>query len=123
MLGYVTLIFCCQLVGELFVTALGIPVPGPVVGMALLFAGLLVRGAIPDDLGATADTLITNLSLLFVPAGVGVMLHVRLIGRDWLPISVALVVSTALTVAVTAWLMVRLSPRPNGGAEAKGDAR
>lgn len=123
MLGYVTLIFCCQLVGELFVTALGIPVPGPVVGMALLFAGLLVRGAIPDDLGATADTLITNLSLLFVPAGVGVMLHVRLIGRDWLPISVALVVSTALTVAVTAWLMVRLSPRSNNDAEAKGGAR
>lgn len=123
MLGYVTLIFCCQLVGELFVTALGIPVPGPVVGMALLFAGLLVRGAIPDDLGATADTLITNLSLLFVPAGVGVMLHVRLIGRDWLPISVALVVSTALTVAVTAWLMVRLSPRSNNDSEAKGGAR
>jgi holin-like protein len=111
MLGYLTVIFCCQLVGELFVSALQLPVPGPVVGMALLFAGLLIYGSIPDDLGATANLLITNLSLLFIPAGVGVMLHVRLIGRDWLPISVALLVSTALTIAVTAAVMVWLAPR------------
>jgi putative effector of murein hydrolase LrgA (UPF0299 family) len=47
MLGYLTLIFCCQLLGELVVTALGLPVPGPVLGMALLFAGLLAYGSIP----------------------------------------------------------------------------
>lgn len=117
MLTYLTLIFCCQLLGELFVGALGLPVPGPVVGMALLFAGLLLRGAVPDDLGAVADALIGHLSLLFVPAGVGVMLHARLIGRDLVPISVALVASTLLTVAVTAAVMVALAPRT-----AKADA-
>ena len=124
MLFYLTLIFCCQLLGELFVTVLGLPFPGPVGGMVLLFVGLLVRGGIPDDLGASADALIGNLSLLFVPAGVGVMLHARLIGHDWLPISVALVLSTALTIAVTAALMLWLTrrtaapaaePRPEGG--------
>ena len=47
MLAYLTLIFCCQLAGELAVTALGLPVPGSVDGMAQLFAGLLIRGAIP----------------------------------------------------------------------------
>lgn len=46
MLGYLTLIFCRQLAGEPAVTALGLPVPGPVAGMALLFAGLLVHGAL-----------------------------------------------------------------------------
>ena len=124
MLGYLTTIFCCQLIGELFVTVLQIPVPGPVVGMALLFLGLLVHGSIPEDLGATANVLIGNLSLLFVPAGVGVMLHVQLLGRDWLPISVALVVSTALTIAVTGGLMVWLAPhRPEaaGGEGAGGE--
>lgn len=109
MLFHLTLIICCQLAGELFVTALALPFPGPVAGMVLLFAGLLARGAIPDDLAATADALLGNLSLLFVPAGVGVMLHAKLIGNDWLPISVSLVVSTALTIAVTAWMMVRLT--------------
>lgn len=110
MLFYLTLIFCCQLVGELFIAATGLPVPGPVVGMALLFIGLLLRGAVPDGLGSVADTLISNLSLLFVPAGVGVMLHIGLIGAELLPISLALVVSTLLTIAVTAAVMVWLAP-------------
>ena len=111
MLAYLTVIFCCQFVGELIVTAVQLPVPGPVVGMTLLFVGLLVRGSIPEDLAATADALIGNLSLLFVPAGVGVMLHANLVGRDWFPISVALVVSTTLTIVVTALIMAWLRPR------------
>ena len=81
-----------------------------------------IHGSIPVDLGATANALITNLSLLFVPAGVGVMLHAKLIGRDWLPISVALVASTVLTIGVTAAVMSWLAPRPaasdaTGGGE------
>lgn len=118
MLFYLTLIFCCQLIGELIIAASGVPVPGPVVGMALLFTGLLVRGSIPKELGAVADTLITHLSLLFVPAGVGVMLHAKLIGSELVPISVALVVSTVLTIAVTGALMARLRPRPADGQDA-----
>ena len=101
----------CQLIGEVVVAATGLPVPGPVVGMAILFCGLLVRGNIPDGLAATADTLLTHLSLLFVPAGVGVMLHVELIGAEILPITVSLVASTLLTIAVTALLMRLLSRR------------
>ncbi len=118
MLIYLTLIFCCQLIGELLVTATGLPVPGPVVGMVLLFVGLLVHGALPKDLGAVADALITHLSLLFVPAGVGIMVHAQLIGDELLPISVALVASTLLTIAVTGGLMAWLGPRE---AAAGGD--
>ncbi len=110
MLTFLTIIFSCQLIGELLVSATGLPLPGPVVGMAILFTGLLLKGHIPDELGKTADALIENLALLFIPAGVGVMMHVQLIGRDWLPISVALVTSTALTIIVTAWMMAWLSP-------------
>lgn len=112
MLGYVTLIFACQLAGELTVVAIGLPLPGPVVGMALLFLGLSVKGSVPEDLGKVGDTLLNHLSLLFVPAGVGVMAHGALLGRDWLSLSVALVVSTVLTIAVTGLLMARLSPSP-----------
>jgi holin-like protein len=122
MLAYLTLIFSLQLVGEVFVVATGLPVPGPVVGMALLFAGLLVHGGIPDSLGGVADALITNLSLLFVPAGVGVMLHARLIANEMVPLSVALVVSTLLAIAVTAALMAWLGPRSAGAAtDARGN--
>lgn len=124
MLGYLTLIFCCQLVGELIVAATGLPFPGPVIGMILLLAGLIISGSIPEDLMAVGDTLLANLSLLFVPAGVGVMLHGSLLGRDWLPISIALVGSTAITIVVTGLLMARLSPAepPPHGTEDEGDA-
>jgi putative effector of murein hydrolase LrgA (UPF0299 family) len=111
MLFYLTLLLCCQLVGELFVVATDLPIPGPVIGMALLFAGLLVSGRIPDGLATFADALLGNLSLLFVPAGVGIIVHFALIGTDALAISVALVVSTLLTIAVTAWCMLFFTRR------------
>lgn len=114
MLGYLTVIFCCQLLGELITTAAGLPVPGPVCGMAILLIGLVIKGTIPPELAAISGALLDNLSLLFIPAGVGVMLHTSLLSRDWLPISVALIASTALTIAVTAVVMSRLTPmRPD----------
>jgi holin-like protein len=119
MLNALTLILCCQLAGELLVTATGVPVPGPVCGMVLMFAGLVMRGGIPEDIAHAADVLLGNLSLLFVPAGVGVMLHLQLMEAEILPLSVALVVSTLLTVSVTAFLMQWLS-RSSGPGEDGG---
>ncbi|NRG18091.1 CidA/LrgA family protein [Rhizobiales bacterium] len=120
MLGALTLIFSCQLAGELLVAVSGLPVPGPVVGMVLLLGGLIVRGDIPEPLADVGGALLSNLALLFVPAGVGVMLHVALIGREALPITVALVVSTAATVAVTALVMNALQRSEPGGEESDG---
>lgn len=120
MLNYLTFIFCCQLAGEFLIGAIGLPVPGPVIGMVLLFLFLLPKGHIPEDLSSVADGLLNHLALLFVPAGVGIMLHFKLLGEDMFAISIALLVSTILTVIVTALLMRRLSKLP---AEAReGDA-
>lgn len=102
---WITFILVCQLVGELTARSLAIPIPGPVVGMVLLFVFLVIKGSVPETLGKVADALLSNLSLLFVPAGVGVMLHFQLLGKEWLPLGVALISSTVLTVAVTALLM------------------
>ncbi len=111
MLEYFTLILVCQLIGEFAVTTMDIPFPGPVVGMALLFVFLLLRGKVPEQLGHVASALLNNLSLLFVPAGVGVMVHFGLLSTDMWSISVALVASTLLTVVVTALVMVFLNKR------------
>lgn len=108
MIGALTLILGCQLAGELAAKSTGVSVPGPVIGMALLFAILAARGGVPDSLARAADGLLGNMQLLFVPAGVGVMLHFGLLGDDWLPIAAALVVSTLLTIAVTARTMAWL---------------
>jgi holin-like protein len=91
-----------QLVGEVISQMFKLPVPGPVVGMALLFLLLLFPSNLSERLRETAQRILQHLSLLFVPAGVGVMLHARRISDEWLAISVALIVSTVLTVAATA---------------------
>lgn len=109
MLESLAVLLFCQLIGELIVVALQIPVPGPVVGMAILFFGLMVRGNIPEELAQTANGILGQLSLLFVPAGVGVMTHLSLLGKQWLPLSVSLVVSTLLTIAVTGLMMQQLA--------------
>ena len=109
MIFYLTLILSCQLAGELVTVALDLPVPGPVMGMVILFVGLLMNGGIPKPLALVGDTFLSNLSLLFVPAGVGVMLHVALIGEQVLAITLALVVSTLVTIAVTAVIMLHLT--------------
>lgn len=108
MIASVTLLLVCQLIGEVVVRGLGLPLPGPVLGMALLFAGLLLRGGVPEPLQTTSRALLDNLSLLFVPAGVGVMLYLPLVAEEWLPLGAALLGSTLLTVAVTALLLSRL---------------
>jgi holin-like protein len=110
MLGAITLLLVYQLAGEVLVQLTGLPVPGPVVGMLLLFVTLLVRGRAPELLRDTSQQLLSHLSLLFVPAGVGVMLHFGRLGAEWLALAVALVASTVLTIAATA-LVMRLLQR------------
>jgi putative effector of murein hydrolase LrgA (UPF0299 family) len=110
MLGFFIILLACQLAGEVLVIATGLPLPGPVVGMAVLFAGLLL-GGIPKGLDQMADALLSHLSLLFVPAGVGVMLHARLIGAELLPIAGSVIISTMITIVVTAWTMQLLGRR------------
>lgn len=113
----------CQLAGEVLARAGNLPVPGPVLGLGLLLVALALWtrpmgsrqvGRRPfKDLEQVSNGLLSHLSLLFVPAGVGVMVHVQRIKADWLPLLVALVVSTVLTIAVTA-LVFRLVERAVG---------
>lgn len=113
MIGYFTLILVCQLLGELIAGTLSLSVPGPVIGMVLLLVLLLIRGDVPTKLGETADGLLRAMSLLFVPAGAGVMMHFRLLGEALLPLSAALVISTASTIIVTALMMRWMNKAPD----------
>lgn len=87
------------------------PVPGPVAGMVIMLGVLGLLRRVPQDLGAIAQTLLGHLSLLFVPAAVGVMLHFRLIGGEWAAMSVAVLVSTLVGIAVTGAVMMVLGRR------------
>ena len=70
-------------------------------------------------MSSVAGALLNNLSLLFVPAGVGVMVHFELLGDDAWPLSVALVVSTVLTIVITALVMLLLNRKTGVAREPK----
>lgn len=103
-----------QALGEAISFALGAPIPGPVIGMALLLGYLMLQDDAASRLRPVSVELLRHLSLLFVPAGVGLMLHASRLASEWLPIFVALVASTALAIAVTA-LVIEWTRRRLGG--------
>lgn len=124
MLRALTILLLYQLVGEIIGRSLGLPIPGPVLGMLLLFITLLIRGEAPLKLRQTSRTLLSHLALLFVPAGVGVMTHLALLRDEWLPIVVTLIVATYVTLVATALtmkLLLRLTgPRTDQGGNQYG---
>ncbi len=117
MLRAFAILLLFQCFGEGLSFALQLPVPGPVIGMLLLFGFLVLRPAAVEAVESTAFELLRHLSLLFVPAGVGIMVLANKIRGEWLAIGVAVVVSTMLTIAVTALVtraLMRLQQRRTG---------
>jgi holin-like protein len=133
MIRALALLLSCQLAGEILTRALGLAVPGPVIGLALLAVLAIVHARIvgaeisaieKTDLGVTASALLGSLGLLFVPAGVGIVQQLPLISAYALPIFVALLVSTVLTLIVTVHVFIFVkraitrgaSPAVDGGS-------
>lgn len=107
MLRALVVLMVCQLLGELVSRGFSLPVPGPVMGLLILALGLgllrLVKINIIDfkPLEATSDRILSFLGLLFVPAGVGVVQQLSLLGDYGLAIVATLVLSTVATLLVT----------------------
>jgi putative effector of murein hydrolase LrgA (UPF0299 family) len=110
MIASLSLILLCQLAGEAFVRGLGLPMPGPVIGLMILLALLLVRDRFAllargplqgDGVESASRGLLANLSLLFVPAGVGVVQKVDLIVDHGIAFLGVLVISVLITLLVT----------------------
>jgi holin-like protein len=110
MIASLTLILLCQLVGEVVVRGLGVPVPGPVLGLALLLLLLLTRDRVQavargplehDAVESASRGLLAHLSLLFVPAGVGVVQKLDLLAAHGAMITIILAVSVVVTLLAT----------------------
>ena len=102
-------ILSCQLAGEATVRALGLPLPGPVLGMVLMVLALRLSPRLMALVTPLARGLLANLSLLFVPAGTGIVIYGERIAAEWLPLLVALFLSTFLALAVTALVLKALT--------------
>lgn len=123
MIGAIALLLACQLLGEGLHLALGVPVPGAVIGMLLLIGWLgLVRRERPT-LEAVTGWLTAHLSVMFVPAAVGIVEQGEMLRRFGLGLVVATAASTILTLIVTVAVfrlaLRRFAPEP---AEGEGAA-
>lgn len=109
-----------QLAGEVVVRSLDLTVPGPVMGMVLLFVVLqLRRPPASANLFRAADGLLKHLQLLFIPAGVGVVTLLHVVGEQPVPIVGALLVSWLAGIVTVGWLTTLLlgrSPGPSGAS-------
>ncbi|WP_298493145.1 CidA/LrgA family protein [uncultured Maritimibacter sp.] len=106
MIQSIAILLGFQLGGEFTARALGLSLPGPVLGFAALFFAFLLVPRLHDLMAPTARGLLAHLSLLFVPAGVGIVRHLDKLGDGGLGVLVAIVVSTALAIAVGAGVFV-----------------
>ena len=105
MLEAIARVFVCLAAGEILTRLGGLPVPAPVIGLVLLYADLLYRKRLPDDLGALADRVLSMLGMLFVPAGVGVVAYADVLHAEFVPILAAIIGGTFVTLLTTAWAM------------------
>jgi holin-like protein len=103
------LLLLCQSAGEALSRLAQLPLPGPVVGLLLLWV-LLNLPALRTPVAAVAEPLLSHLSLLFVPVGVGVVAHLGLVGQFGGRMLAAIVLSTWAGMAVAALVLRALLP-------------
>ncbi len=95
------IIFGCLLVGELLAMIPGLSIPGSILGMLLLTLLLDRKIVNPRSIAPVCKFLIKNMAFFFVPPGVALMLYFDVIAAEWMPITVATVVSIFLVIVVT----------------------
>jgi len=126
MIASLSLILLCQLAGEVFVRGLALPMPGPVIGLMLLLVLLtardrfkvLARGPLQGEgVESASRGLLANLSLLFVPAGVGVVQKLDLVAEHGIAFLGVLAVSVMVTLLVTVATFLVASRLMAGGRE------
>ena len=121
MLAGIFTIFMFQLVGEAIQKYFGLSIPGPVIGLVLMLIALLASkhrthrpiAGLRDNLITVAETLLGHLSLLFVPIGVGVILHLHLLETQLLRVLGVIIFGTIATMIFTAFIFYAFGSTEN----------
>lgn len=111
MLFGTVVLLACWLAGEVLVNLLSLPLPGNVAGLLILLVVSLARRGVEKRTAEAGSSLLSHMAVLFVPAGVGLVEHSALLAREGMAMFWVLVLSTAITMGVTAltlhWLLGR----------------
>jgi holin-like protein len=119
MIRGLTILLIFQSLGEVMSRVIGNVMPGPVIGLVLLWIFLSARKQIPVSLSAAADAMLANLSIFFIPAAVGVMIYASALIQSGVTWILAIVISTVASIATTALVLRWLSPKSSSPVEPK----
>jgi holin-like protein len=121
MLRAIFVIFFFQLLGEALKKFFEMRIPGPVLGLILLLVVLIFLKRfktaaitnLKEDVINTSNYILNYLSLLFVPIGVGVVMHLSYLENNLFKVLIIVFISTILTIGLTAFLMEKVNKRIN----------
>ena len=121
MLRAIFVIFFFQLLGEALKKFFEMLIPGPVIGLILLLITLIFLkrfktraiNNLKSDVLNTSNYILSYLSLLFVPIGVGVVMHLSYLENNLFKVLIIVFISTVLTIGITAFLMEKINKRIN----------
>ena len=115
MLKSLFIIFFYQLLGEAIQKIFEINIPGPVIGLILLLLSFIIFSKklihskkIIKEISVTSNQIINYLSLLFVPIGVGVVMHINYLGDNLFKIFSIIIIATLATLVFTAFVMEKI---------------
>lgn len=115
MLNSIFIILLFQLMGEFIQKFFEFSIPGPVIGLVFLLSVLLIikkinkkHEAFDTNLVISAENLLSYLPLLFIPVGVGVVMHLSLLEENLVSVLLVIVFGTLLTLALTGYVMEKL---------------
>jgi holin-like protein len=121
MLRAIFVIFFFQLLGEALKKFFEMRIPGPEIGLILLLITLIFLkrfktraiSNLKSDVLSTSNYILSYLSLLFVPIGVGVVMHLSYLENNLFKVLIIVFISTVLTIGITAFLMEKINKRIN----------
>ena len=113
-----TVLILMQLLGEALIGVTGVPLPGSLVGLLLLFVYFVWRGRVPRGLRDTAGHVLPHMAVLFIAPVAALVQHIERIQAEWLAVLVACLLSGMLTIMVTAytlrWMLARRERQEEG---------
>jgi holin-like protein len=110
----ILILLLCQFAGDVIAQALALPVPGSVIGMLVLFIGLIIRRGVPLYLENSAQKILKPLTLYFIPASVGVVTMGPLLAKEGLRIGMVLLLATLLPMLICGYGLDRWLARRGG---------
>lgn len=87
--------------GDLISKLSGLPIPGPVIGMFILFLLLYKKIIKIESINLLAELLLVNLAFFFIPPGVGILASTDILSGNWIKLILVVVLTTIVTILVT----------------------